>query len=123
MRESDPTSAPNAREACSAERRASTAFVSSAWRSSGSGSPRPASAACAAFRQPAWIAGCRNASQGTDTRLAELRQALDANSLLARRSALQASRALGALVAPDSRTYDDEGMTQAPTGRREAFSA
>lgn len=78
-------------------------------------------------RLSAWITGCRNASLAGDAplahRLAELRHALDANSVLARRSALQASRALGALVAPDSHVYDDEGMTQAPTGRREAFSA
>lgn len=77
-------------------------------------------------RLSAWIAVCRDASQA-DTRLGDrlsgLRQALDANSLLARRSAQQASRALGALVAPDSRIYDDEGLAQAPTGRREAFSA
>lgn len=78
-------------------------------------------------RLSAWIADCRNASLADDARqarrLGELRDALDANSLLARRSALQASRAFGALVAPDSRIYDDEGMTPTPTGRREAFSA
>ncbi len=78
-------------------------------------------------RLSAWIAGCRNASLAGDARLAhhldELRGALETNSLLARRSALQASRALGALVAPDSHVYDDEGMTRTPTGRRDAFSA
>jgi len=78
-------------------------------------------------RLSAWIADCRNASSAGQThpadRLLELRDRLDANSLLARRSALQASRALGALVAPDSRIYDDEGMTRTPIGRREAFSA
>jgi len=78
-------------------------------------------------RLSAWIAGCRNASLAGDARpahrLGELRGALDTNSLLARRSALQASRAFGALVAPDSHVYDDEGMTRTPTGRREAFSA
>lgn len=78
-------------------------------------------------RLSAWIAGCRDTAQAVDAGLAdplpELRQALDTNAMLARRSALQASRAFGALVAPDSRIYDDEGLAQAPSGRREAFSA
>lgn len=53
-----------------------------------------------------------------------LRLALDTNAALARRCALQASRALDALGAPESRTYTDEGVTRAAAARRsDTYSA
>lgn len=77
-------------------------------------------------RLSAWIAACRRAATLPDARategLRELRAALDSNSTLARRSALQASRALGALLGPDSRLYTEQGtmggqVLQTSTGR------
>lgn len=53
-----------------------------------------------------------------------LRLALDTNAALARRSALQASRALEALGAPEPRTYTDEGVARAAATRRgDVYSA
>ncbi|HEY0878314.1 MAG TPA: hypothetical protein VGE10_07650 [Zeimonas sp.] len=75
-----------------------------------------------------WISDCRSAGtlSGADTtgHLHAMRGALDSNSTLARRSALQASRALGALLGPESGLYTDEGMTPAaPAHRRGVRSA
>lgn len=84
-------------------------------------------------RLATWITTCREAfthsgvaaqsDPGLAGRLRALRTALDANSTLARRSALQASRGLDALIAPESRTYTDEGLTRGPSVRRETLSA
>lgn len=89
-------------------------------------------------RLATWITACREASThsgvaanapsaqsdpGLAGRLRAIRTALDANSTLARRSALQASRGLDALIAPESRTYTDEGLTRGPSVRRETLSA
>lgn len=74
-----------------------------------------------------WIAACRKAPAAPEARKAErlqaLRAALDSNATLARRSALQASRALGSLLGPEPRLYTDEGMTRIPARRREVRSA
>ncbi len=76
-------------------------------------------------RLSAWIAACRHVARDADptARLLPLRVALDANAALARRSALQASRGLGALLGPDAPLYTEEGLTPAPAHRREARSA
>lgn len=76
-------------------------------------------------RLSAWIAACRRVARNADpaVRLVPLRVALDANAALARRSALQASRALGALLGSDARLYTEEGLTPAPAHRREVRSA
>ncbi|MCD6674787.1 MAG: hypothetical protein LT106_18295 [Burkholderiaceae bacterium] len=78
-------------------------------------------------RLSGWIAACRKAPAAPDARIAErlhaLRAALDSNSTLARRSALQASRALGALLGPAPRLYTDEGLTNSPAHRRGVRSA
>lgn len=76
-------------------------------------------------RLSAWIRACRNAAAGSDRTqdLLALRAALDANATLARRSALQASRAIGALLGPDARLYTVEGLARTPAHRREVRSA
>jgi len=75
-------------------------------------------------RLSAWIAACRRAPRpDTSVRLLPLQAALDANVDIARRSALQASRALGVLLGPDARLYGENGMASAPARRREVRSA
>jgi len=75
-------------------------------------------------RLSSWIAACRGATRpAADARRLPLQPALDANASIAHRSALQASRALGALLGPDARLYSEEGVESAPTRRREVRSA
>lgn len=77
------------------------------------------------LRLSAWIAACRQASGGADSTadLPRLRAALEANAVLSRRAAQQAMRAFEALVAPEQRTYTDEGLLRQASPRRQASSA
>jgi len=73
-----------------------------------------------------WIDACRGgkaaAASDPARRLRELRGALYANAVLARRSSLQASRALASLTGSEPATYDDLGRQATRVARRGAFS-
>lgn len=78
-----------------------------------------------------WIEACRSgnendeatAGSAPDRQLRELRGALDANAVLARRASLQAARGFAALTGAQPATYDDQGFGAARAARRGVFSA
>ncbi|MCO5099814.1 MAG: hypothetical protein M9885_02775 [Burkholderiaceae bacterium] len=78
-----------------------------------------------------WIGACRSGNEDVEAtarsarnrRLRELRGALDANAVLARRASLQAARAFTALAGSQPTTYDDQGFGAARAARRGVFSA
>jgi hypothetical protein len=76
-------------------------------------------------RLSAWIAACRQASvdAGSTADLPRLRAALVANAGLSQRAAQQAMRAFEALVAPEQRTYTDQGLLRQASLRRQTSSA